>query len=450
MSVGPGISQERRRLLSRKMAHLQHDMVRDLSSLCAIPSVRGAPTPTAPYGEETRRALVWFLDLGEKLGFRAVNLDNRAGYVEFGSGDHLVAALCHLDVVPAGDGWLSEPFQLTRDGDRLIARGTSDDKGPAIAVLYAMKDLLDTGYRPKGRIRLIIGIDEEKGSSCMAHYVKVAELPDAGFTPDATFPVIYAEKGLCQLTLTVTGGQSKSDALRLVAAAGGNSPNMIPGRCDVSFVNDNSQTVTRSIIGASGHASMPESGDNAISKAMMEAAELLDKAGCAHPFVTFYHQAVGRSWRGEGLDIASSDESGPLTFNAGRLELDENKAVLTVDIRYPVTGSFEEMIEKIRINAGTLGAQLHLLNHIPPLYLPRDSELVQKLCRVYTDLTGMKSDPVAIGGGTYARTMPNVVAFGGGFPGDPETAHQAGEFLTIDQLLSTSAIYRQALIDLST
>jgi succinyl-diaminopimelate desuccinylase len=182
---------------------------------------------------------------------------------------------------------------------------------------------------------------------------------------------------------------------------------------------------------------------------MMAAAGLLDAAGCTHPFVTFYRKAIGLSWRGEGLGIASADESGLLTFNAGRLQLDEDKAVLTIDIRYPVTGSFEELIGKIRANAGELGAQLHLLNHIPPLYLPRDSELVHKLCRVYADLTGLAPDPVAIGGGTYARTMPNVVAFGGGFPGEPETAHQAGEFLTLDQLLSTSAIYRQALIDLS-
>lgn len=449
MSAGPGISPERRLQLSGQMAHLQEDMVRDLAGLCAIPSMRGTPTPVAPYGEETRRALVWFLERGKELGFRAVNLDNRAGYVEFGSGDPLIAALCHLDVVPAGDGWQSDPFQLTRVGDRLIARGASDDKGPAIAVLYAMKDLLDAGFRPKGRIRLIVGIDEEKGSSCMAHYVKVAELPDAGFTPDATFPVIYAEKGLCQLTLTVTGGQAKSDALRLVAASGGDSPNMIPGRCDLSFANEHGQIENRSVRGVSGHASMPASGENAISKAMQEADELLNAAGCTHPFVTFFRRAVGLSWRGEGLGIDAVDESGPLTFNAGRLELDEDKAVLTIDIRYPVTGSFDELIAKIRAKAGDLGAKLHLLKHIPPLYLPRDSDLVQKLCRVYADLTGVKADPVAIGGGTYARTMPNIVAFGGGFPGDPETAHQAGEYLTIDQLLSTAAIYRQALVELS-
>lgn len=445
MSTGAAISQERRRLLADRMVRWQPDMIRDLGSLCAIPSVRGLMTPAAPYGEETRRVLACFLDLGQRLGFRAVNLDNRAGYVEFGSGQRLIAALCHLDVVPAGEGWQTDPFQLIMDGDHLIARGTSDDKGPAIAVLYAMKDLMDSGFRPDGRIRLIVGLDEENGSSCMAHYVKAAELPDAGFTPDASFPVIYAEKGICQLTFTLEGQQPESDALRLTGASGGNAPNMIPGRCLLEYARKTGEKETCIINGAAGHASMPESGDNAISKAMLAAAERLDAAGSAHPFVTFYRKAIGRSWRGEGLGIASSDESGPLTFNAGQLVLDTKKAVLTVDIRYPVTVSFDSLLETLETKARALGAQTAVQRQIPPLYLPRDSQLVRTLCHVYGELTGADADPVAIGGGTYARTMPNIVAFGGAFPGDPETAHQAGEYLTIDQLLATAAIYRQAL-----
>lgn len=445
MSAGASIGREKIRRLADRMARWQPDMIRDLASLCAIPSVRQTATPAAPYGEETRRVLACFLDLGERLGFRAVNLDNRAGYVEFGSGKRLTAALCHLDVVPAGDGWQTDPFLLTMDGDRLVARGTTDDKGPAIAVLYAMKDLMDSGFRPDGRIRLIVGLDEENGSSCMAHYVKTAELPDAGFTPDATFPVIYAEKGICQLTFTVDNRQSATDALRLISASGGNAPNMIPGRCLLAYVTQDHEKETCVIDGVAGHASMPESGDNAISKAMMAASERLDAAGSAHPFVTFYRQAIGRSWRGEGLGLASADESGPLTLNAGQLVLDENKAVLTVDIRYPVTAPFDSLLGTLEAKARALGAQTAVQRQIPPLYLPRDSQLVRTLCRVYAELTGGKADPVAIGGGTYARTMPNIVAFGGAFPGDPETAHQAGEYLTIDQLLATAAIYRQAL-----
>ena len=451
MNAGAAISTERLGQLAGRMSGWRSDMLRDLTSICTIPSVRGLATEQAPYGEKTRQVLETFLKLGQGLGFEAVNLDNRAGYVEFGQGDHLVAALCHLDVVPAGDGWTTDPFQPVIQDGRFIARGASDDKGPAIAVLYAMKDLLESGWQPRGRIRLIVGLDEEKGSSCMAHYVQVAQLPDAGFTPDAAFPVIYAEKGLCWIELSVEGGQAATDALKLVSAAGGESPNMIPGRCDLTFLSTQADPVreTRPVTGTPGHASMPWLGDNAISNAMHEACVLLDQAKSRHPFVTFFHQAIGRSWRGEGLGIAFSDESGPLTVNPGLIRLDEDQACLTVDIRYPVTLPPEQLLTQMEQRASQLGARMRLLKNIPPLYLPRDSFLVTTLSRVFASLTGMDAAPVAIGGGTYARTMPNVVAFGGCFPGDPETAHQAGEFIIIDHLLATAAIYRQALIELS-
>ncbi|NLO36645.1 MAG: M20 family metallopeptidase [Clostridiaceae bacterium] len=433
------------RELAGRMARWQPDMVRELAALCAIPSVAGSAEDGAPYGRETRRALEHFLALGRQLGFDAVNLDNRAGYVEFGSGEHLVAALCHLDVVPAGDGWDGDAFTPQILPDRLIARGAADDKGPAIAVLYAMKDLLEQGYKPRGRLRLIVGLDEERGSSCMAHYVKTAQLPDAGFTPDADFPVIYAEKGLCWVTFTVAGGQPPADPLRLVAARGGASPNMIPGSCTVSFAGQQDQVST----GKLGHASMPWLGRNAISLAMREADRRLAEAGCSHPFVRFYQAAIGDSWRGEGLNMAQSDESGPLTFNAGSLRLEDDRAVLTADIRYPVSCPFEQLEQTMRETAERLGARVTIVKNIPPLYLPRDSFLVRTLNAVYNRLTGSDAEPVAIGGGTYARTMPNVAAFGAAFPGQPETAHQAGEYVRIDQLLATAAIYRQALSELS-
>lgn len=443
------IDEKRLQALAGGMALYRDEMICSLSDLCAIPSVYGNPTADAPYGEETKRALLYFLDLGQHLGFRTVNLDNRAGYAEFGEGDHLVAALCHLDVVPAGDGWETDPFTPVLLDDRLVARGASDDKGPAIAVLYAMKDLLDHGFKPKGRIRLIVGLDEERGSSCMAHYVQVEELPDAGFSPDATFPAIYAEKGIVWVNLQVMGSQPHSDAVRLVSASGGESPNMIPGRCDLTFALADGRTENQKIFGKPGHASMPWAGENAISKAMNYAEKRLNQVGARHPFVSFYQSAVGQSWKGEGLDLAVQDESGPLTFNAGRLILDENGAVLTADIRYPVHQSFDSLMERMSRRVSALGAEIKVANHIQPLYLPPDSSLVQTLTAIFSDLTGMDATPMAIGGGTYARTMPNVIAFGGNFPGEPEMAHQAGEFLKIDHLLAMSTIDREALRALS-
>ncbi len=444
----PGPDPAKIRELAGSMARYRPDMVRELAALCAIPSVAGPSEDGAPYGRETRRALDHFLDLGRQLGFHSVNLDNRAGYVEFGSGEHLVAALCHLDVVPAGDGWDGDAFSPVILPDRLIARGAADDKGPAIAVLYAMKDLMNQGFKPRGRIRLIVGLDEERGSSCMAHYARTAQLPDAGFTPDADFPVIYAEKGLCWVTFTVTGGQPAGDPLRLVAAEGGASPNMIPGRCRLTFNGPSGREDVR-CDGALGHASMPWLGRNAISLAMQEADRRLAEALCSHPFVRFYQQAIGDDWHGTGLHIAQSDASGPLTFNAGRLYLEEGRAVLTADIRYPVSCPFGELEQQMRETAARLGAVVAIEKNIPPLHLPRESFVIRTLNAVYNRLTGSNAEPVAIGGGTYARTMPNIAAFGAAFPGQPETAHQAGEHIEINAWLASAAIYRHALAELA-
>jgi succinyl-diaminopimelate desuccinylase len=423
----------------------------DLSELCAIPSLKGPATSQAPYGEATRQALLLFLEQGRRLGFRAVNLDNRAGYVEWGDSGPIVAALCHLDVVPAGVGWTGDPFRaVVRDG-RIIARGVIDNKGPAVAVLYAMKTLLDTGYRPCGRIRLIVGLDEENGSSCMAHYVQTAELPAAGFTPDATFPVIFAEKGIVWLELSARGGQPADAPCRLVRAQAGERPNMVPGRCSLTFSDPTGHCDETVVNGEPAHASMPWDGRNAIGLAMTRAAAHLAAAGCAHPFVDFYQAVLGQDWRGQGLGIAGADVSGPLTVNSGLLQLDEQTAHLTLDIRYPVSWSLDRLLAALQThcdNQPGLTVSLKVLHHGLPLHVPQDAPPVRILTELYEEMTGCDGTPVAIGGGTYARTMPGLLAFGAIFPGETESAHQVGESASIDSLLAGAALYGQALLKL--
>ena len=449
MTPRSGIDPARWTKLVSSLSSYRDDMIRSLALLCAIPSVKGPATPIAPYGEQTRLVLETFLDLGRRLGFKAVNLDNRAGYLEFGAGPRLTAALCHLDVVPAGDDWALDAFRPAVMADRIIGRGTSDDKGPAIAVLYAMKALMDGGLRPDGRIRLIVGLDEESGSSCMEHYVRVAELPDAGFTPDAGFPVVYAEKGLCWADILVDRVQPTGDLLRLTAAEAGLRPNVVPGRCRLEWTDAADRRESQTIDGVPAHASMPWDGCNAIGLAMQAADARLTAAGCHHPFVDFYRQAIGMDWDGRGFRIDGADESGPLTLNAGILRLNEQTARLTLDIRYPVTLPYGLLVESLNRRAEELGARAIIDRQQPPLYLARNSALVETLSGVYRDLTGLDTEPTAIGGGTYARTMPNIVAFGPSFPGAAETAHQAGEFILIDDLMAAAEIYRQSLLALA-
>lgn len=427
--------------MGRQMDYYLRPMLDALTRLCAIPSTRGKSAPDAPYGEQTARALHEFLQIGSELGFTCHNLDNRAGYVEFGSGEKLVAALCHLDVVPAGSGWRTDPWQLTIEDEKITARGTIDDKGPAVAVLFAMKALLDEGFRPEGRIRLIVGLDEESGSSCMAYYREKAELPSAGFTPDAEFPVIYAEKGIAWLQITMPVEQA-SRSETLLSAQGGNRPNMVPDTCTLRFT-DNERDFEREYTGISAHASKPWGGRNAISLAMAAVGS------GSNSFAAFFNRYIGETWDGRLLGLDCADESGPLTINAGQLQMTGDSARLVCDMRYPVSADFSGILARLRRITEPLGGKVEVIEHQQPLYTPRDSRLVSDLMECYREITGDDTEPRAIGGGTYARTMPNLVAFGPSFPGDPEMAHKAGEYISTATLLKSAEIYRAALRRLS-
>lgn len=423
-------------------------MIDALAKICRIPSVRGEPLPNAPYGQETRQVLEEFLQLGKDLGFSSRNLDNRAGYVEFGSGEKLIAVLCHLDVVPAGSSWKTNPWELTIEDDRIIARGTIDDKGPAISVLFAMKALMDEGFIPAGRIRLVVGLDEESGSSCMEYYRENAELPDAGFTPDAEFPVIYAEKGIVWLKISLPLNNDPPGQLRLTAGSGGNRPNMVPDSCRLQTAGKDGPEWFE-YEGISAHASKPWEGKNAISAAMADMKARLNGAAKENTLIRFYSRYIKDTWDGQLLGIACSDDSGPLTINAGQLAIEADRADLIFDMRYPVSADLAKITNRIKSVIAPFDGQLSIIEHQDPLYMPRDSYLVSTLTECFRQATGEDAKPKAIGGGTYARTMPNIVAFGPSFPDDPEMAHRAGEYISRSTLIRSAEIYRTALRQLA-
>jgi succinyl-diaminopimelate desuccinylase len=424
-------------------------MIAAVNRLCAIPSVKGVPEPGAPFGAATREALEAFLEIGRELGFAAVDLDGYCGYLEWGKGEPLTAVLGHLDVVPAVDGWTHDPFIPVVTEDRIIARGTADDKGPLVSALFALKSLRDEGFEPRGRIRLIAGLDEESGSACMKHYAAVAELPQQGFTPDASFPVIHAEKGIAHLTLNLSGLQTlqESEPGRsvLVAASAGQRANMVPARCELTVMDAAGLSQSLVFTGTAAHASTPWEGQNAIGVAMAAAAE----SGIRHPWVDFYQRCIGIGWDGSGLQLAGEDASGPLTVNPGILQLDREKAALTLDIRYPASWAFGDLLQRLESTVSADGMTVEVQSHTPPLALSQDHPLVQTLMHVYNLLTGEESEAIAIGGGTYARSIPNIVAFGPTFPGEPDVCHQVDEFITFDKLMAAATLYREALRELT-
>jgi succinyl-diaminopimelate desuccinylase len=450
----------------------QGEMLDVLQESLRIPSKKEPPAgPGAPFGEPIRSALDHALDVSRRWGFRTKDVDGYAGHAEFGEGDEMIAALCHLDVVPEGDRWTTPPFDPTLRDGYLYARGAEDDKGPAFAALLAARAVMESGLKLRRRVRVIFGCDEESGFGCVKHYWGDAgeERPAVAFTPDACFPLIYAEKGVADLTVDVAlppvGG------LRLAALSGGLRSNMVPDLAEARIEGDSAAlydalsvllrfwdrnvtteagagAITVRAIGKSAHGSTPEVGDNAITRLGRALAELPQYREAA--WLTWLQSSANPT--GAGLGSAGCDDiAGPLTCNLGTARLDGETLRLVYNIRYPVTWTIDDLLTRARpfiVNAGHVLAR-HTDN--PPLHAPLDREPARTLLRVYREETGdTTSQPLTMGGGTYARSTPNAVAFGTGFPGGADgPPHEPDERIALDTLLRAARIYAHAIYELA-
>ncbi|HHU54140.1 MAG TPA: M20 family metallopeptidase [Clostridiaceae bacterium] len=428
--------------LSAKMEPYKKDFLQDLKEILAVPSVKGPATDTAPYGEATAEALNIFLKQADRLGFRTKNIDNKAGYAEFGSGEKMIGVLVHLDVVPAGEGWHHSPFEARLIDGKLYARGAADDKGPAIASLYAMKALLDDGYEPPCRIRLIIGLDEESGFDCMKHYKKVEEIPVAGFVPDAAFPAVYAEKGILGITYQMNRPKLDQE-FQLIRMQGGEATNMVPQVCRFTLQIDSDKKIDIEIEGKAAHASKPELGDNAIIKALHNIVS--EYPDWQDPLADLTKEYFNNHIYGDDFGLACSDDSGKLTLNVGKITVDESEVTLAIDIRYPVTVDGTIILEKLDAKLEEFGFERKSHTNSPPLNLGKESQLVLTAMNEYNQAMDCEEQAVAMGGGTYARAIPNVIAFGAVFPGTPDVMHQVDEHVELDHLYAASYIYKQTL-----
>ena len=423
-----------------------------------------------PFGPDATRGLTDFLSRAEKLGFRVKNIDNYAGFAEIGEGEGLVGILAHLDVVPEGreSDWKHHPYGAVIDGGELWGRGSIDDKGPAMASLYAMKALRDSGVPLKRRFRLILGLDEESGSRCITHYNKFEEEPEFSFSPDAEFPVVNAEKGILRATITITvRNAGKPEGSYLAELQGGDRFNVVPdeasalikctpakteeiiGCCtdlETQITADGLKVIAK---GVSAHAMEPSKGVNAVQKLLLA----LKSARLTEPddkLADSLFRLTGSGFSGDELGIASSDEvSGALTCNVAAVSLeicgDVKSARLKLDIRYPVTADSEMIIGKLEFSVKDAGGALLVNANKKPLYVPQSSRVVQTLLDAYETVTGDRPKPVSMGGGTYCRFMPNAVSAGPLFPGQEELAHQANERVSVEDLRKSTHIYAEAL-----
>ena len=440
----------------RELDARESELIESLQELIRIRSV-GEEAGAHPFGDGPHACLMACLALGERLGFRTASVDDMAGYVEYGSGEEMVAVLGHLDVVPEGDGWNYPPYGAVIDNGRLYGRGAVDDKGPTVAALYALRAIADSGVALSRRIRVIFGLNEEKGSLCIKHYVnKGEELPVMGFTPDGEYPIINGEKGI--VTATFVRRLSADGEKRIAAFSAGIAANVVPefATAELTFAPEGklpekvSATGTRvEARGVNAHGSTPELGENAIGRLLL-ALDGLGLSGDHGEAVHFLAEHIGMETRGKSLGIALSDDiSGELTLNFGVAKLEGDTLSVTINIRYPVTRKLEEFYSALVAKMAEGGFTETSLAHKQALYMPPESELIRCLSKVYEEQTGEPAQLISMGGGTYAKAMPNTVAFGPIFPGDEAVEHKPNEYIELSKLMKNAKIIAAAMYEMA-
>ena len=407
-----------------------NDIVKNISQIVAIDSSQSAAIEGKPFGEGPAKALDYFLKLATRMGFETKNYDNYVGEVVFGRGEDF-AVLAHLDVVPAGSGWTHDPFggEIDNENERIWGRGTMDDKGPAIITLYALKALKDKGFKPKKRIKLIVGCNEESGWGCIEHYNKVATMPETGISPDADFPVIYAEKGIMHIKVKLPASTA------FEGLKGGDAANMVCAYCEVNapcnkgkmlalgLEYDNGILLFR---GKSAHGSTPEKGVNAMKPVM-------EYLGLHNEVKALFEDKLGLK------DL--KDETGALTLSPNVIEQTKEGVFVTCDIRYPAKCKRKKVTDILK----KCGYPYTILHEQAPLYNDKNGELITTLLGVFNEVTGANAQPVAIGGGTYARALKNGAAFGPEEDGEECTIHQPNEYITFAKIRKCFDIYKLAL-----
>ena len=460
--------------LNIRLDEMKEDMIKATQELARIKSVAGEAKEGMPFGEGTSNALSYCLELCQQLGFKTVNMDNYIGYAEYGEGEEYVAVLGHVDVVPAGDGWTYGPYSGEIKDDKIYGRGTMDDKGPIIASIYGLKAIKDLNLKVSKKIRLIFGTNEESGSGEeLQYYFKTEKIPVSGFTPDAEYPIINGEKGLTVFDLVQNLNNNETEST-IKYIKGGQKANMVPDYCEAGIlINDQNiiinaakefkdrtgydirvepedEVVIIKSFGMSAHGSLPHLGKNAIMQLFAFLGGLPLANGEIMNYTKFMNVHIGMEVHGESFGVGLQDEvSGKLSFNVGVINLEDNLARMTVNLRYPVTCTYDEMINGINDTIEGTGIRVENMEHQKPLYFPEDHDTIKILSKVYEEQTGEKAELLSIGGGTYAKEMPNIVAFGPIFPGEPDLDHQPNEYIKIEHLIKNSKIYAHAMYELA-
>lgn len=434
---------DQRQQISRKVLALEDEFLSALRRVMKIPSVKGKAESEAPFGSQPKAAILEALAIGKELGFETTLVNNAMGYVQYGVDDSYIGVIGHLDVVAAGTGWSYAPFDLTIVDGVAYGRGVLDNKGPVISALFALYALKELAVLNK-TIRIVFGSDEESGSADVPLYLAQEAPPIYGFTPDCKYPAVYGERGVLGIVIRTTFEEA---ALADVTSLTGNfDRSAIPDCVDLRWSDGQ---VTRAV-GKRAPSNAPEMGLNSITLL----GERVTKEGLgSHPTLRDYFRWLADNLHeqhdGGGLGIAFSDEvSGMLQLSPVELVMNKNELALTISIRYPISVT-EALILTSLEKYLPLGSKVEVIRSMPASVFPKNHPMLQVMQEVYEYATGQDGTPVTTTGATYARSMPNIVAFGPSFPGQKGIAHNKDEYMCVADLMKNMEIYALTLAELA-
>lgn len=441
------------------LSSYRDEFLNDLNELLSIRSV------SAEGAEVPQQALRWILSKAESFGLETKNIDNIAGHAEYGSGEKLCGVLTHLDVVPANaKDWSCEPFALTRKNGRLYGRGVADDKGAALAALYCLRALKESGAQGN-RVRVIFGTSEEIGMKDMETYFEHEPLPDMSFTPDSDYGICRAEKGIMHLEIS----SEKASNTSLMSFEAGTANNVVPdtavaildcsdyeehnlqrladaagvGAFDLNFTIDGLKVTSH---GKAAHACEPEKGVNAAA-ALAEIICAVMGTEAVGDLCTFINYCIGKETNGRSMGIKMRDAvSGELTVTLSRVHITEREAKAVLDVRYPVSFLEEVVLYQIRKVAAREGLKVRLIDGEKPLCLDENAPIVEALKTAYRNIMGEDPELYTTGGGTYARMLGGKgVAFGPAFPDDDVRMHNSDESIDEEKFFRHFRICLEAM-----
>lgn len=434
-------------------------VLRDFISINSVLDPKTA-TKNMPFGQGVERALNFTAILGKQLGFKVDRCDNYITELSYGEGEKVFDIYAHCDVVPVNiKNWTKDPFKLTIEDDNLYGRGTCDDKGPGIACLYAVKALMDNHRLGGYKLRFLFGGNEENDSLGLKHYFEVLKkgYPTLGISPDADYPLIYAEKSIYayeasyKLNIPEIKNFAWGDALNIVLSEASvelkeEDPNILESLNQYLVKHPDVKATYKDKIlffkGKPSHGSLPWLGINA-------GLHLLNFLG-EYYSINLLKEIYSQYLDGKGLTFDgnfSNQYFDCSSYNVGKFAFDGTTLNLFVNVRFPSDLPINKVLNNLRKHTS---AKITSLGGSDGFIADPKSQFVQILLKSYQEETGdTKALPLAIGGGTYARESKNSVAFGAAFTNRDYRMHGDDEYFPLADFNDNLQIYAHAIDQIS-